>query len=165
MRTLLASDKFQYSAFNLPIAIGKTINNENFIVDLSTMPHLLMAGATGQGKSVGVNAILVSLLYKKHPSQLKLVLVDPKKVELSLYRVIEKHFLAKLPGEEEPIITDTKKVVYTLNALCIEMDNRYDLLKEAGTRNIREYNDKFIKRKLNPHERASVPAFYSPGHR
>ncbi|HEV3222614.1 MAG TPA: DNA translocase FtsK [Puia sp.] len=150
MRTMLASDKFQYSAFNLPIAIGKTINNENFIVDLSTMPHLLMAGATGQGKSVGVNAILVSLLYKKHPSQLKLVLVDPKKVELSLYRVIEKHFLAKLPGEEEPIITDTKKVVYTLNALCIEMDNRYDLLKEAGTRNIREYNDKFIKRKLSP---------------
>ncbi len=150
MRTLLASDKFQHNAFNLPIAIGKTINNENFIVDLATMPHLLMAGATGQGKSVGLNAILVSLLYKKHPSQLKLVLVDPKKVELSLYRIIEKHFLAKLPGEEEPIITDTKKVVYTLNALCIEMDNRYDLLKEAGTRNIREYNDKFIKRKLNP---------------
>jgi S-DNA-T family DNA segregation ATPase FtsK/SpoIIIE len=150
MRTLLASDKFQHSTFNLPIAIGKTINNENFIVDLTTMPHLLMAGATGQGKSVGLNAILVSLLYKKHPSQLKLVLVDPKKVELSLYRVIEKHFLAKLPGEEEPIITDTKKVVYTLNALCIEMDNRYDLLKEAGTRNIKEYNDKFIKRKLNP---------------
>jgi DNA segregation ATPase FtsK/SpoIIIE, S-DNA-T family len=150
MRTLLASDKFQHSSFSLPIAIGKTINNENFIVDLSTMPHLLMAGATGQGKSVGVNAILVSLLYKKHPSQLKLVLVDPKKVELSLYRVIEKHFLAKLPGEEEPIITDTKKVVYTLNALCIEMDNRYDLLKEAGTRNIKEYNDKFIKRKLSP---------------
>lgn len=150
MRTLLSSDKFQHNTFNLPIAIGKTINNENFIVDLSTMPHLLMAGATGQGKSVGLNAILVSLLYKKHPSQLKLVLVDPKKVELSLYRIIEKHFLAKLPGEEEPIITDTKKVVYTLNALCIEMDNRYDLLKEAGTRNIREYNDKFIKRKLNP---------------
>mgnify|MGYP001547926644 CR=1 FL=1 len=150
MRTLLASEKFQHNTFNLPIAIGKKIDNENFIVDLSTMPHLLMAGATGQGKSVGLNAILVSLLYKKHPSQLKLVLVDPKKVELSLYRIIEKHFLAKLPGEEEPIITDTKKVVYTLNALCIEMDNRYDLLKEAGTRNIREYNDKFIKRKLNP---------------
>ena len=150
MRTLLASEKFQHSPFNLPIAIGKKIDNENFIVDLSTMPHLLMAGATGQGKSVGINAILVSLLYKKHPSQLKLVLVDPKKVELSLYRIIEKHFLAKLPGEDEPIITDTKKVVYTLNALCIEMDNRYDLLKEAGTRNIREYNDKFIKRKLNP---------------
>jgi S-DNA-T family DNA segregation ATPase FtsK/SpoIIIE len=150
MRTLLASEKFLHSPYNLPIAIGKKIDNENFIVDLSTMPHLLMAGATGQGKSVGVNAILVSLLYKKHPSQLKLVLVDPKKVELSLYRIIEKHFLAKLPGEDEPIITDTKKVVYTLNALCIEMDNRYDLLKEAGTRNIREYNDKFIKRRLNP---------------
>jgi DNA segregation ATPase FtsK/SpoIIIE, S-DNA-T family len=150
MRTLLSSDKFQHSQFSLPIAIGKKIDNENFIVDLTTMPHLLMAGATGQGKSVGLNAILVSLLYKKHPSQLKLVLVDPKKVELSLYRIIEKHFLAKLPGEEEPIITDTKKVVYTLNALCIEMDNRYDLLKEAGTRNIREYNDKFVKRKLNP---------------
>jgi DNA segregation ATPase FtsK/SpoIIIE, S-DNA-T family len=150
MRTLLASDKFQHNNFNLPIAIGKKIDNENFIVDLSAMPHLLMAGATGQGKSVGINAILVSLLYKKHPSQLKLVLVDPKKVELSLYRVIEQHFLAKLPGEEEPIITDTKKVIHTLNALCIEMDNRYDLLKEAGARNIKEYNDKFIKRRLNP---------------
>jgi S-DNA-T family DNA segregation ATPase FtsK/SpoIIIE len=150
MRTLLASDKFQHSNFNLPIAIGKKIDNENFIVDLSSMPHLLMAGATGQGKSVGVNAILVSLLYRKHPSQLKLVLVDPKKVELSLYRIIEKHFLAKLPGEEEPIITDTKKVVHSLNALCIEMDNRYDLLKEANARNIKEYNDKFVKRRLNP---------------
>jgi len=150
MRTLLASDKFQNSNYNLPIAIGKKIDNENYIVDLTTMPHLLMAGATGQGKSVGLNAILVSLLYKKHPSQLKLVLVDPKKVELSLYRVIEKHFLAKLPGEEESIITDTKKVIHTLNALCIEMDNRYDLLKEAGARNIKEYNDKFIRRKLNP---------------
>jgi S-DNA-T family DNA segregation ATPase FtsK/SpoIIIE len=150
MRTLLASEKFQHSHFNLPIAIGKKIDNENFIVDLTAMPHLLMAGATGQGKSVGLNAILVSLLYKKHPSQLKLVLVDPKKVELSLYRLIEKHFLAKLPGEEEAIITDTKKVIHTLNALCIEMDNRYDLLKEAGARNIKEYNDKFIKRRLNP---------------
>jgi len=150
MRTLLASEKFQYSNYNLPIAIGKKIDNENFIVDLSSMPHLLMAGATGQGKSVGVNAILVSLLYKKHPSQLKLVLVDPKKVELSLYRMIEKHFLAKLPGEEEPIITDTKKVVHSLNALCIEMDNRYDLLKEANARNIKEYNDKFVKRRLSP---------------
>jgi DNA segregation ATPase FtsK/SpoIIIE, S-DNA-T family len=150
MRTLLESDKFRQNAFSLPIAIGKKIDNENFIVDLAAMPHLLMAGATGQGKSVGVNAILVSLLYKKHPSQLKLVLVDPKKVELSLYRTIEKHFLAKLPGEEEAIITDTKKVIHTLNALCIEMDNRYDLLKEAGARNIKEYNDKFIKRKLNP---------------
>lgn len=150
MKTLLNSEKFQYSNFSLPIAIGKKIDNENFIVDLAAMPHLLMAGATGQGKSVGLNAILVSLLYKKHPSQLKFVLVDPKKVELSLYRTIEKHFLAKLPGEEEAIITDTKKVINTLNALCIEMDNRYDLLKEAGTRNIKEYNEKFIKRKLNP---------------
>lgn len=150
MRTMLASDKFQKNHFALPIAIGKKIDNENFIVDLTTMPHLLMAGATGQGKSVGLNAILVSLLYKKHPSQLKFVLIDPKKVELSIYRVIEKHFLAKLPGEDEPIITDTKKVVYTLNALCIEMDNRYDLLKEAGTRNIKEYNEKFAQRRLNP---------------
>jgi len=150
MRTLLASDKFQHSNYSLPIAIGKKIDNENFIVDLASMPHLLMAGATGQGKSVGLNAILVSLLYKKHPSQLKLVLVDPKKVELSIYRTIEKHFLAKLPGEEEAIITDTKKVIHTLNALCIEMDNRYDLLKEANARNIKEYNEKFIKRRLNP---------------
>ncbi|MFT4018012.1 MAG: DNA translocase FtsK [Agriterribacter sp.] len=150
MKGLLSSDKFQQNKFSLPIALGKKIDNEHFIVDLATMPHLLMAGATGQGKSVGINAILVSLLYKKHPSQLKLVMVDPKKVELSLYRMIEKHFLAKLPGEEESIITDTKKVVHTLNALCIEMDNRYDLLKEAGCRNIREYNEKFIARKLNP---------------
>jgi S-DNA-T family DNA segregation ATPase FtsK/SpoIIIE len=150
MKTLLSSEKFQHNNFGLPIAIGKKIDNENFIVDLTTMPHLLMAGATGQGKSVGLNAILVSLLYKKHPSQLKLVLVDPKKVELSLYRHIEKHFLAKLPGEEEAIITDTKKVINTLNALCIEMDNRYDLLKEAGCRNLREYNEKFVARKLNP---------------
>jgi len=150
MKTLLASDKFQNNNFSLPIAIGKKIDNENFIVDLASMPHLLMAGATGQGKSVGINAVLVSLLYKKHPSQLKFVLVDPKKVELSLYKVIERHFLAKLPGEEDSIITDTKKVVYTLNALCIEMDNRYDLLKEAGCRNIKEYNEKFISRRLNP---------------
>lgn len=150
MKTLLASEKFQHNNYSLPIAIGKKIDNENYIVDLASMPHLLMAGATGQGKSVGLNAILVSLLYKKHPSQLKLVLIDPKKVELSLYRVIEKHFLAKLPDEEDSIITDTKKVINTLNALCIEMDNRYDLLKEAGARNIKEYNEKFIKRRLNP---------------
>jgi S-DNA-T family DNA segregation ATPase FtsK/SpoIIIE len=150
MKTLLASEKFQHNTHSLPIAIGKKIDNDNFIVDLTSMPHLLMAGATGQGKSVGVNAILVSLLYKKHPSQLKLVLIDPKKVELSIYRHIEKHFLAKLPGEEDAIITDTKKVVHTLNALCIEMDNRYDLLKEAGARNIKEYNEKFIKRRLSP---------------
>lgn len=150
MKTLLASEKFQHNSFSLPIAVGKKIDNENYIVDLASMPHLLMAGATGQGKSVGLNAILVSLLYKKHPSQLKFVLIDPKKVELSIYRHIERHFLAKLPGEEDAIITDTKKVVHTLNALCIEMDNRYDLLKEAGARNIKEYNEKFVKRKLNP---------------
>lgn len=150
MKTLLSSDKFQNNNYSLPIAIGKKIDNENFIVDLTTMPHLLMAGATGQGKSVGLNAILVSLLYKKHPSHLKFVLIDPKKVELSIYRTIEKHFLAKLPGEDEAIITDTKKVIHTLNALCIEMDNRYDLLKEAGARNIKEYNDKFVRRRLNP---------------
>jgi S-DNA-T family DNA segregation ATPase FtsK/SpoIIIE len=150
MRGLLSSEKFQHSKFALPIALGKKIDNEHFIVDLATMPHLLMAGATGQGKSVGINAVLVSLLYRKHPSQLKFVLVDPKKVELSLYKTIDRHFLAKLPGEEDAIITDTKKVVNTLNALCIEMDNRYDLLKEAGCRNIKEYNDKFIARKLNP---------------
>ncbi len=150
MKTLLESDKFKQNNFALPIAIGKKINNENFIVDLASMPHLLMAGATGQGKSVGLNAILVSLLYSKHPSQLKFVLVDPKKVELSIYKTIENHFLAKLPGEEDSIITDTKKVVSTLNALCIEMDNRYDLLKEAGCRNLKEYNEKFAARKLNP---------------
>jgi S-DNA-T family DNA segregation ATPase FtsK/SpoIIIE len=150
MKTLLASEKFTHNSFSLPVAIGKKIDNELFIVDLASMPHLLMAGATGQGKSVGLNAILVSLLYKKHPSQLKMVLIDPKKVELSIYRHIEKHFLAKLPGEEDAIITDTKKVINTLNALCIEMDNRYDLLKEAGARNIKEYNEKFTRRKLNP---------------
>ncbi len=150
MRTLIASDKFVNSKMSLPIALGKKIDNENYIVDLATMPHLLMAGATGQGKSVGINAVLVSLLYKKHPSQLKFVMVDPKKVELSIYRTIEKHFLAKLPNEDEPIITDTKKVINTLNALCIEMDNRYELLKEAGSRNIKEYNEKFISRRLNP---------------
>ncbi len=150
MRSLLASEKFANSKMSLPIALGKKIDNENYIVDLATMPHLLMAGATGQGKSVGINAILVSLLYKKHPSQLKFVMIDPKKVELSIYRTIEKHFLAKLPNEEEAIITDTKKVIYTLNALCIEMDNRYELLKEAGARNIKEYNEKFINRRLNP---------------
>jgi len=149
MRALLASEKFANSKMSLPIALGKKIDNENYIVDLATMPHLLMAGATGQGKSVGINAILVSLLYKKHPSQLKFVMVDPKKVELSVYKLIEKHFLAKLPNEEEAIITDTKKVIYTLNALCIEMDNRYELLKEAGARNIKEYNEKFISRRLN----------------
>src|SRR5690606_30351755 len=150
MRALLSSEKFAHSRMSLPIALGKKIDNENYIVDLATMPHLLVAGATGQGKSVGINAIIVSLLYKKHPSQLKFVLVDPKKVELSIYNTIEKHFLAKLPNEEEAIITDNKKVINTLNALCIEMDNRYELLKEAGARNIKEYNEKFINRRLNP---------------
>jgi S-DNA-T family DNA segregation ATPase FtsK/SpoIIIE len=150
MRTLLASDKFNNAAMELPVALGKTISNEIFVADLAKMPHLLVAGATGQGKSVGINALLVSLLYKKHPSQLKFVLIDPKKVEMSLYSKIEKHFLAKLPGEADPIIVDTKKVIHTLKALCVEMDKRYDLLKDAGVRNIREYNEKFLGRRLNP---------------
>jgi S-DNA-T family DNA segregation ATPase FtsK/SpoIIIE len=150
MRSILSSEKFQNSNMDLPVALGKTISNETFITDLAKMPHLLMAGATGQGKSVGLNALLVSLLYKKHPSQIKFVLVDPKKVELTLFNKIERHFLAALPESAEPIITDTKKVVHTLNSLCIEMDNRYDLLKEAQVRNIKEYNAKFIQRKLNP---------------
>lgn len=150
MRSILATEKFQTTTMDLPIALGKTISNEVYIADLSKMPHLLVAGATGQGKSVGINAILVSLLYKKHPSQLKFVLVDPKKVELTLFNKIERHFLAKLPGEADAIITDTKKVINTLNSLCIEMDQRYDLLKDAQVRNLKEYNDKFIKRKLNP---------------
>jgi S-DNA-T family DNA segregation ATPase FtsK/SpoIIIE len=150
MRTILASEKFQNTNMDLPIALGKTISNETFITDLAKMPHLLMAGATGQGKSVGLNAILVSLLYKKHPSQIKFVLVDPKKVELTLFNKIERHFLAKLPDSAEAIITDTKKVINTLNSLCIEMDQRYDLLKEAQVRNLKEYNAKFIARKLNP---------------
>ncbi|MBB5637426.1 S-DNA-T family DNA segregation ATPase FtsK/SpoIIIE [Pedobacter cryoconitis] len=150
MRSILNTEKFQKTDMDLPIALGKTISNEVYIADLSKMPHLLVAGATGQGKSVGINAILVSLLYKKHPSQLKFVLVDPKKVELTLFNKIERHFLAKLPGEADAIITDTKKVIHTLNSLCIEMDQRYDLLKDAQVRNLKEYNDKFIKRKLNP---------------
>jgi S-DNA-T family DNA segregation ATPase FtsK/SpoIIIE len=150
MRSLLASEKFVNSDMELPVALGKTISNEIFITDLAKMPHLLMAGATGQGKSVGLNAILVSLLYKRHPSELKFVLVDPKKVELSLFKHIERHFLAKLPGTDDAIITDTMKVVDTMNSLCIEMDKRYDLLKEAQVRNLMEYNAKFRKRKLNP---------------
>jgi S-DNA-T family DNA segregation ATPase FtsK/SpoIIIE len=150
MRSLIASEKFRNSTMDLPIAFGKTVSNEIFMVDLTKMPHLLMAGATGQGKSVGLNVILASLLYKKHPSQLKFVLIDPKKVELTLFNKIEKHFLAKLPNEEEAIITDTSKVVNTLNSLCIEMDTRYSLLKEAACRNIKEYNHKFVERKLNP---------------
>ncbi|MBL0309262.1 MAG: DNA translocase FtsK 4TM domain-containing protein [Bacteroidetes bacterium] len=150
MRSLLASEKFQNTTADLPICLGKSISNEIYVADLAKMPHLLMAGATGQGKSVGINSILVSLLYKKHPSQLKFILVDPKKVELSLYEALEKHFLAKLPGEVDSIITDTKKVVTTLNALCIEMDQRYDLLKKAQCRNLKEYNHKFVNRQLNP---------------
>lgn len=149
-RAVLGTEKFMKSDKDLPIALGKTISNEVFVADLAKMPHLLMAGATGQGKSVGLNMILASLIYKKHPSQLKFVLVDPKKVELTLFNKIERHFLAKLPGSEEAIITDTKKVIYTLNSLCIEMDNRYNLLKDAGCRNLKEYNAKFIARKLNP---------------
>ena len=150
MHTAISSQVFQNTKMELPLALGKTITNETFTIDLAKMPHLLMAGATGQGKSVGLNAILVSLLYKKHPSQLKLVLVDPKKVELTLFNKIVRHFLAKLPDSEEAIITDTQKVVNTVNSLCVEMDNRYDLLKNASCRNIVEYNAKFKKRKLNP---------------
>jgi S-DNA-T family DNA segregation ATPase FtsK/SpoIIIE len=150
MRSLIAHEKFKNSAMDLPIVFGKTVTNDIFVVDLAKMPHLLMAGATGQGKSVGLNVILTSLLYKKHPSQLKFVLVDPKKVELTLFNKIEKHFLAKLPNEEEAIITDTSKVINTLNSLCIEMDTRYNLLKEAACRNIKEYNQKFVDRRLNP---------------
>ena len=150
MRSLIASEKFQNSDFELPVVLGKTITNETYTFDLTKMPHLLVAGSTGQGKSVGLNAILISILYKKHPAQVKFVLVDPKKVELTLYNKIERHFLAKLPGEEDAIITDTSKVVATLNSLCIEMDERYELLKDAGVRTIKEYNTKFISRRLNP---------------
>lgn len=150
MRTVIASEKFQNAKFDLPVVMGKTIANEVFAFDLAKMPHLLMAGATGQGKSVGLNAVLTSLLYKKHPAQLKFVLVDPKKVELTLFNKIERHFLAKLPDTEDAIITDNQKVIHTLNSLCIEMDERYELLKNAFVRNIKEYNAKFIARKLNP---------------
>jgi S-DNA-T family DNA segregation ATPase FtsK/SpoIIIE len=150
MRSVLSTEKFMKSEKELPIVFGKTITNEVFLADLAELPHLLIAGATGQGKSVGLNVLLASLLYKKHPSQLKFVLVDPKKVELTLFNKIERHFLAKLPDGEEAIITDTKKVIHTLNSLCIEMDLRYDLLKDAQCRNIREYNKKFVERKLNP---------------
>ncbi len=150
MRSIISSDKFQNSGFELPIGIGKTISNESFVTDLTKMPHLLMAGATGQGKSVGLNAIITSILYRKHPSEVKFVMVDPKKVELTLFSKIERHYLAKLPDYEEAIITDIRKVVRMLNSLCIEMDNRYNLLKDAQVRNIKEYNTKFMARKLNP---------------
>ena len=160
MLTMINSDKFQNNNFELPIAIGKTVSNETYVTDLAKMPHLLMAGATGQGKSVGLNAIIASLLYKKHPAELKFIMVDPKKVELSLYNPIEKHYLAKLPDSEEAIITDVRKVVRTLNSLCIEMDNRYDLLKDAQVRNIKEYNPKFIARRLNPQKEVSPNNFH-----
>ena len=150
MKEVISSEKFQENDMALPIAFGKTISNETFVIDLAKMPHLLMAGATGQGKSVGLNVILTSLLYKKHPAEIKFVLVDPKKVELTLFNKIERHFLAKLPDSEDAIITDTKKVVNTINSLCIEMDDRYELCKKAQCRNIKEYNSKFISRKLNP---------------
>ena len=152
MRSVIASQKFQKAEMELPIAFGKTISNETFVVDLARMPHLLMAGATGQGKSVGLNAVLTSLLYKKHPAEVKFVLVDPKKVELTLFNKIERHYLAKLPDSEDAIITDNTKVINTLNSLCIEMDNRYEMLKNAMCRNIKEYNAKFKARKLNPNE-------------
>ena len=152
MKSVIGSSRFQEAEMELPIALGKTISNETFVVDLAKMPHLLMAGATGQGKSVGLNAVLTSLLYKKHPAEVKFVLVDPKKVELTLFNKIERHYLAKLPDNSDAIITDNTKVINTLNSLCIEMDNRYSLLKDAMVRNIKEYNEKFKSRKLNPHE-------------
>jgi len=149
-RNVLATERFQNTQYDLPIVLGRTISNEVYMADLTRMPHLLIAGATGQGKSVGVNMILASLIYKKHPSQLKFILIDPKKVELTLYNKLERHFLAELPGSEEPIITEMRQVVYTLNSLCIEMDNRYNLLKEGQCRNLKEYNEKFVRRRLNP---------------
>lgn len=152
MHSVISSKRFQEAQMELPIALGKTISNETFVVDLAKMPHLLMAGATGQGKSVGLNVVLTSLIYKKHPAEVKFVLIDPKKVELTLFNKIERHYLAKLPNTDDAIITDTTKVIHTLNSLCIEMDNRYDLLKLAMVRNIKEYNDKFKERKLNPND-------------
>jgi S-DNA-T family DNA segregation ATPase FtsK/SpoIIIE len=152
MRSMLLSPKFQKTDMDLPVCLGKTISNEVFVSDLAKMPHLLMAGATGQGKSVGLNALLISLLFKKHPAELKFVLVDPKKVELTLFRTIERHYLAKLPGDGEAIITDNKQVITTLKSLCLEMDSRYELLQWAMVRNLKEYNAKFIARKLNPNE-------------
>ena len=168
MRTLIASDKFQNSDAALPIALGKTISNETYVFDMAKMPHLLMAGATGQGKSVGLNAMLVSMLYRRHPSQLKFVLVDPKKVELTLYNKIVRHYLAQLPDSEDAIITDTSKVVSTLNSLCVEMDQRYELLKAAQCRNLKEYNAKFVKRKIIPGAASGHPdngsELHSQGH-
>ncbi len=150
MRSVFESDKFRNSTMELPMAIGRTVSNDVYMADLTKMPHLLVAGATGMGKSVGLNAIITSLLYKKHPSELKFVMVDPKKVEFSLYAKLERHYLAKLPDEEDAIITDPQKVVATLNSLCIEMENRYALLKDAQMRNVKEYNDRFVHHALNP---------------
>ena len=152
MRSVISSNRFQSAEMELPVALGKNISNETFVVDLTKMPHLLMAGATGQGKSVGLNAVLTSLLYKKHPAEIKFVLVDPKKVELNIYNKIERHYLAKLPDTEDAIITDNTKVIHTLNSLCIEMDNRYELLKNGMCRNLKEYNQKYRERKLNPED-------------
>ncbi len=152
MYSVVRSIKFQDSSYELPVVLGRTIQNETFVIDLAKMPHLLVAGATGQGKSVGLNAIITSLLYKKHPAELKFVLVDPKKVELTLYSKLERHFLAGIPGEDEAIITDTQKVIYTLNSLCVEMDSRYDLLRKAEVRHVKEYNEKFVNRRLNPNK-------------
>lgn len=163
-QSIIGSKKFQESTYDLPIALGKTITNEVFMVDLCKMPHVLVAGATGQGKSVGLNAIITSLLYKKHPAELKFVLVDPKKVEFSIYSVIEHHFLAKLPDGEDAIITDVTKVVQTLNSVCVEMDSRYDLLKMAHVRNIKEYNEKFINRRLNPEKGHKFMPLYRSGY-
>ena len=165
MRSIIASKKFQESKYDLAIALGKTISNETYVLDLAKMPHLLVAGATGQGKSVGLNAIITSLLYKKHPSELKFVLIDTKKVELTLYTKLERHFLAKLPETEEAIITDTQKVIHTLQSLTIEMDQRYDLLKKAHVRNLKEYNEKFCNRRLKSGIRTSVYALYSGSYR
>jgi S-DNA-T family DNA segregation ATPase FtsK/SpoIIIE len=165
MREVLSHEKFKRAKMDLPIALGKTISNEVFVADLAKMPHLLVAGATGQGKSVGINAILISLLYKKHPSQVKMVLIDPKKVELFPYSHLEHHFLGFLPGQEEPITTETNKVIHTLNSLCIEMDTRYDLLKKASARNIKEYNEKFVARRLNPEKGAPFSAIHRLGNR
>ena len=161
MKSVISSKNYQDAEMELPLALGKTISNETYIVDLAKMPHLLMAGATGQGKSVGLNAVLTSLIYKKHPSEVKFVLVDPKKVELTLFNKIERHYLAKLPDTEEAIITDNKAVIKTLNSLCIEMDNRYEMLKNALCRNIKEYNTKFKQRKLNPESGNVFSTLYS----
>ncbi len=165
MESILNSKKFQETKMELPIALGKTITNEVFMVDLAKIPHLLVAGATGQGKSVGLNAIITSLLYKKHPNELKLVLIDPKKVEFSVYSRITNKFMAAVPDEEEPIITDVTKVVRTLNSLCVLMDSRYDLLKKAGARNIKEYNQKYINHQTETDRRTRIYAIHRGDYR